>query len=169
MIEAARRKTAARKKLYQDRRYIEAIGFLQSKGYLTGERALPSPTTALDLSDVLWVAKTLEPRVLEVLPAALLHFPSAFKNSEILPKELAEIVRAIERGETAAGNYRGIRIADMARWAKLAPRDRRVKPIGERRIMKSFRLTPGAIARLKELATETNSTETEVLSRLIGG
>src|SRR5580692_7437083 len=78
-----------------DPRYKKVLGFLTAKGLLFDETIEPRPNVKLDMKDVFWVAEKVEPRVFEVLPAALLHFTKTFFNTEVIPNDLKEIIEAI--------------------------------------------------------------------------
>ena len=60
-------------------------------------------------------AGEVEPRILELLPALLIKKPSFFEERTTLPDDLAQVVRALRRGEVPA-EFRGIPGADLARW-----------------------------------------------------
>jgi hypothetical protein len=152
-----------------DPRYRKVIGFLKGKGLLIDEIAKPRPNVKLDVKDVLWVGEKVEPRVFEVFPAAFLHFPKTFFNIEALPKDLAEIVEAIRLKIPMAPDYKGIETKKMNHWANRFLKDRRVKPITERKIPKNYRLRPQVIEILKKKALEANLSETECLEKLITG
>ena len=58
----------------QDRRFRESMGFLVAKGFLKTNFPVPLlPNKRLRLEDVLWAGTHVEPRILEVLPAAVLR------------------------------------------------------------------------------------------------
>lgn len=96
------------------------LGFFVAKGLLIDPLTHPLPRVKLDIRDVIQVADKVEPRVFEVLPAALIHFPESFMNLEALPAELAELVDAVRRGEERTDAYKGIHYRDMKRWADSA-------------------------------------------------
>ena len=71
------------------------LGFLVAKGLLIAPGVKPYPTVKLTIPDVLEAAELDEPRILEVLPAALLSFPKSFLHFEALPEELQVIIQHI--------------------------------------------------------------------------
>ena len=56
----------------------KVLGFLKAKGLLIAPDITPMPSIKLDAQEVYEFALKYEPRVLEVFPAALIHFPSTF-------------------------------------------------------------------------------------------
>lgn len=125
------------------------------------------PNVKLDVADVLWVADQIEPRVLEVLPAALIHFPKTFIRVENLPEELKQIVRAMKKGESSSSNFDGIAYKEMKRWADLQLVDRRTKPLSKKRQSRNYRFMPETLERLKKIAKNLGKTETTVIEELI--
>lgn len=150
-----------------ERKERKVIGFLVAKGLLVDPTIEPLPGAKLDVRDVLEVAEHIEPRVLEVFPAALLKFPRTFTKIEKLPSELREIVHAIRCGERRDTVYRGIRYADMLRWAEKRLPDRRTKPISEKRILRAFRLRPETVQSLIKSAKSANRSQAELIDALV--
>ena len=64
-----------------------------------------------------WVVNNVEPRVLEVLPAALIHYPSAFTNAGKLPEKLKEVIEKILANSEEGPSYGDILYRNMKRWA----------------------------------------------------
>jgi hypothetical protein len=157
------------RKLRNERSDAEArvIGFLVAKGLLIDPRANPLPLVKLTPEEVLWVAENVEPRVLEVLPAALLHFPRSFLHWDRYPKEIQSAAAAIRKGDVRHPNVFGLKFADMKRWAELELTDRRTKPVSQKRVMRAFRLRPETITKLSRAAAKHGITETELLERAV--
>ena len=151
------------------KRNVERVlGFFVSKGLLISDAIKPrSRGEALNLAEVILVASRLEPRIWEVLPAALLHFPKAFTNYHALPVGLRNVLKKIQAGHLEGEDFRGIKYADMYRWCNVSLYDKRVKPQREKRQLKSFRLSPACIAKLQSLAKKQGETETAVIEQLI--
>lgn len=72
---------------------------------------------------------------------------------------LAEIQRDLSGISSAEGNQ----------WVEFPLRDRRVKPVTEKKVVKTFRLSPRALERLHEMARERGSSETSVIENLLLG
>lgn len=136
-----------------DPRYRRVMGFLVAKGLLkTNEKIVRLPNARLLAKDALWAATKCEPRILEVLPAALLRFPRHFEQINQLPTELLKIVEQIKNDEDGA-DYQGIEFKKMKRWVSFALPDGRVKPLNERKILMPFRLKPTNIHKLETLVS----------------
>lgn len=161
----AQRERTRRQKL--DRRYLKVIGFLKAKGLLFDEQVAPMPNVKLDVKDVLWVGEKVEPRVLEVFPAAILHFPKTFFNTKAIPQDLTEIIAAIKTKVDLDRTFRGIEFKKMNHWANLELKDQRTKPISEHKIPKNFRFRPEVVAVLNSRALEGHVSETELIEKLI--
>lgn len=152
-----------------DKAALNVFGFLVAKGLLLAEGVPTKPMAKLNLKDVMRVGLEIEPRVLEVLPAALLHFPRSFTNQKALPEKVRMVVDHIKRGERVGPDLAGIKYSDMRRWANTEMKDNRVVPTDERRVMKSIRLRKSTLTVLKEKAKSAKMTETEMIERLILG
>jgi len=54
-----------------DPRYLKVMGFLAAKGFLyINKKILLNPNGHINLTDAIWAGRFVEPRILEVLPAA---------------------------------------------------------------------------------------------------
>lgn len=151
----------------RDQRYLRVIGFLKAKGLLFDENILPKANVKLDIKDVLWVGEKVEPRVLEVFPAAFLHFPKTFFNTKAIPRELVEIIAAIRNKVDLDQTFRGIEFKKMNHWANLKLKDQRTKPIAEHKIPRNYRFKPQVVAMLANRALAENISETELIEKLI--
>jgi hypothetical protein len=167
IVKRAKALKAKRVKVRGDIRYLKVMGFLKAKGLLFDETIKPRPIVKLDVKDVLWVGKNVEPRVLEVFPAAYLHFTRTFLNTDEIPDELWQIIEAIRLRRDLDVDYEGIHFNKMRRWAEVPLKDLRVKPVNQKKIPKNFRLSPAAVARLEIRAKKSNLTETKLLEQLI--
>lgn len=167
LVDRAQQLSKAQKDFFVDRRYLDTIGFFKAKGLLWSERVKANHNVKLDLVDVLWVAENVEPRVYEILPAAFLHYPRSFFNIKALPKEMKQIIFSIKKNMDLDFYFKGIRYQDMLRWANIQLSDGRVKPVREKKVMRSFRFTNQAIQQLKKKASELQCSETEYLEQCI--
>jgi len=159
-----REKTERRRR---DPRYRKVMGFLKAKGLIFDEATLPRPNVKIDVKDLLWVAEKIEPRVLEVFPAAFLHFNKTFFNTNAVPPELRVIIDAIRRRHDLNCKYRGIEYKKMKHWANHPMKDQRVKRTSEQKISRTYRLKPEAIDVLERKAKSAQVNATEFLERLI--
>jgi hypothetical protein len=125
------------------------------------------PNKRLRLDDAIWAGQHVEPRILEVLPAAVLRLGRHF---DLNPEKHAELARTIARlraREDQGEEFLGIPYAKLKVWAEMPLPDRRVKPATEKKVAKTFRLHPQAVERLQAMARERETTETAILESLI--
>jgi hypothetical protein len=166
-IEAAAKRDA---RLRRDARYLGVLGFLAAKGLLTTNQDVRARARRrIQIEDAIWAGKNVEPRILEVLPAAVMRFPKNFEYTRNVPRELAGIVDLLKARREEGPDFLGIPFAKLRVWADLRLADRRTKPVAEKKIMRTFRLTPAVVCRLQELARETGCTLTEALERALIG
>jgi len=155
-----------------DLRFVDTMGFLIAKGLLGYNRPIvEKPNAKLDLRDVIWAGVNVEPRILEVLPAAFIRFEKHFRvaadpNSD--ERKLLEVRGAVKKKAENFPDFMGIPYKKYAVWIEFPLRDRRTRLPSERKKMKAFRLRPDAIEKLAKIAKECEMSEAEVLEELIG-
>lgn len=152
---------------YQDMRTQRVLGFLMAKGLLVGEDIPLCGDVKLDIEDALWVGAKVEPRVLEVLPAALIHFPKTFMRKAHMPKDLSEVIEAIRARKTQGPDFRGMRFRTMRKWANRGTTDRRTKPLAKIKVNKTLRLAPAALEALASGARKAGLSETHYIEQLL--
>ena len=153
--------------LLEDPRSKAVLGFLVAKNLLFHNDFLPLPSAKFTIRDALWVSENVEPRVLEVLPAVILHFPSAISRSGRMPQRLLEVKKKIKAGEDKGPALNGIPYKAMQRWANAPLKDKRTKPERKKRRIKSFKLSLEATHLLRVLAAQRNVTQTQVVESLL--
>ena len=153
--------------LFGDKRYLQVMSLLARKGliFFTGEVA--EPQKKVSIHDLLWVGEKIEPRVLEVLPALMVHFPNVVQNRVKLPEDLAEVLSALERGTDHGPDFRGVAYAKMRFWAEYQLPDKRIKPLSQKRKLRTYRLPIGVIRALTQKAKDAKISESDYLTRLI--
>lgn len=125
----------------QDVRFKKTIALLKGKGLLDTNLPIRAATsTKVQLADVLWAGRNVEPRILEVLPAAILHYKKNFLGVDQLPKELGEVLRAIRNNAADGPQFEGVPFAKMKYWANTKLKDGRTKPIKDQKIPKYLKL-----------------------------
>ncbi len=154
-------------RLIKDSRTKRVIGFLVAKGLLMHNHFNPRRAGTFSIDDAIWVAKNVEQRVLEVLPAALIHFPAAISGKEKMPQKLHDIVECIIANKDNGPSFNDISYKDMKRWANHPLKDGRTKPLKDQKKMKSFKLSPAACERLNQLAKQLNQSETSVIEKIL--
>lgn len=151
----------------RDTRFLDTMGFLVAKGFLRTNMDIPlMPNKRLRVADAIWAGQMVEPRILEVLPAAVLRLRRHF---DLDPKhqELITVMNQLKNREEKGKPFMGIPYEKIRMWAELPLRDRRVKPVGRKKILKTFRLEPEVVENLRVAAKDQGCTETEVLEMLL--
>ncbi len=144
------------------------LGFLSAKGLLIAPHVTPKSSVKIRLADALTVGLHIEPRVIEVLPAAILHFPKSFLGMHEMPEKLRLTLDCIRSGAETGPSLAGIPYEAMLRWANEPLPDKRTKPERERKVTKAFRLKKTTLENLKIQASQRNMSETEFLEWLLG-
>ena len=165
-----RAKAAARQneRLRKDPRFVRVIGLLKAKGFLfTNLPIREMPRVHITVQDAIWAGENVEPRILEVLPAAVHRLK---RNIQYDPEEhpdLRDVIEAVQNGKEAT--FRGIAADKIAPWFYLDLRDKRYKIPLEHKRLKTFRLNPRLIDRLKLCSKRMGKSETQVIEELIAG
>jgi hypothetical protein len=154
----AKRRHAAIARAKRDPRYRRVIGRYLAAGLLTTTLDVAPHRRPVEVDDVLW-AGSLEPRILELLPALIVKRPALFADVAKLPDDLATAVRSL-RMNREPGEFRGIPGADLLRW---------LPSVGQRgklpSRLKSFRLRPDDLALLERLSQTLGLSQTNVVRR----
>jgi len=168
LLEKIKEKAKQDQKKRRDPRFLNAMAFLVAKGFLKTNLEIPSlPNLKLSVDDMIWAGENGEPRILEVLPAAVLRLSKHFDLDPQKHPQLATIVDQLRRRELEGLSFHGIEYQKLRVWAEFSLRDKRVKTISEKKVSKTFRLNPKVIKKLKEKASQENCTETDLLERMI--
>ncbi len=150
-----------------DPRFSKVIGFFKAKKLLIRDNIPALPRASVKAEDILWVAENIEPRVLEVLPAAVLHYPSSIKNLSKLPAELKNIITQIKNNEERGDRYKHIEYETFFKWAQYNLGDGRLKPEKDKRITRSFRISKTSNAKLTKIAASKRITISRLLDQLV--
>ena len=168
LIEKINKLAEQDKKQRQDPRYLKVMGFLVAKGFLYTNQQIPlNPNAHLNLRDAVWAGRFVEPRILEVLPAAYERFKKHFYGDRDIIEKLAQIIECIKREDYNEIDIYGISVEKIKPWFFIRLRDGRSKPLNKRKVSKSFRFKPQTIKELKRLKNQTGNSETEILENLI--
>lgn len=170
LIEKIKEKAKQDKKNRADRRFLDVMGLLIAKGFLkTNLPIFPLPNKRLYIEDAIWAGQNVEPRILEVLPAAVLRLGKHFEFNPGRHKELVEILAQLRKRESAGPAFFGIPYSKVRIWTDFPLRDKRVKSIEEKKVVRTFRMNPLALTRLRQIAKEKGTSETSVIEQLILG
>lgn len=136
----------------EDLRFKKTIGLLKAKGLLQTNLGIAACTGAkIEFKDALWAGRNVEPRIIEVLPAAIIHHRANFLGLDDVPKEFQVIVKAIRNNLKNGPDFEGIAYAKMKHWANLQLKDKRTKPAKDLRRPKTLRLKADTIAKLQRI------------------
>lgn len=168
LLRKIKAKAKVDEKNRHDPRFLETMGFLVAKGFLKTNLEVPLlPNKRLYIDNAVWAGLHVEPRILEVLPAAVLRLAKHFDLDPVKHRELAEVVDQLRKRKEKGEAFYGMPYEKIKVWADLPLRDKRMKPMTEKKVIKTFRLDPKALARLKKRAQEKNCSETEILEKLL--
>jgi len=151
-----------------DARYLKVMGFLVAKGFLHTNTKIPlNPNGHINLKDAIWAGRVVEPRILEVLPAAYERFKRHFSGDAIIVEQLEQIIASIKQNDTRKIDFYGISVEKTRPWFFIQLRDGRSKPMDQRKVSKTYRFKPETVQILKTLKDQTGRSETEILENLI--
>ncbi len=146
--------------------YARVVGVLSGLGFLIAPGIKPLPTSKVELEEAIAIGKAVEPRILEVLPAAVLSFPKSFLHIEKSPENFKEVVSALKCGK-AGPDFEGVSFKKLREAANRPTKNGRRKLLAERRIPKTFRFSPEVIDAMKEQARRRGSDYTTYIEMLI--
>ena len=151
-----------------DSRYLKVMGFLVAKGFLyINKRIHLNPNGHINLKDAIWAGRFVEPRILEVLPAAYERFKRHFSGDAETVEKLEQIIDRIKQKSDHKIEFYGISIEKIRPWFFIRLRDGRSKSLNERKVSKTFRFKPETVDILKKLKDQTGQSETAILENLI--
>ena len=142
------------------------LGFLVAKGLLRSNFP-PNGAAKVTVNDFLRAAEELEPRVLAVLPAAIIHFPKAFTDRANFPAPLPQIIENILKGEREGPDLFHVPFQELKRWANAKLADKRTKPAFLRKARKTYRFAPEVVMKLETTSANRSVTETALLEELV--
>jgi hypothetical protein len=155
---AARKRYQELRRKQRDPRFKKVIGrFVAAKLLKTNIEGIRPYEKPVPLEDALW-AGTVEPRILELLPAVLLKKPGLLRLPEDLPKDVIEVMHAIRHGKTAP-SFRGVAPDQYLPWVTKVGRRGRSPSV-----LKSFRFKRDDVLRLARLRESLPArSDTEVI------
>jgi len=151
-----------------DPRYLKVMGFLVAKGFLYTNKKIPlNPNGHINLTDAIWAGRFVEPRILEVLPAAYERFKNHFSGNADTIAKFEDIINRIRQKNNQSSEFYGMSMEKIKPWFFIRLRDRRSKSLDKRKVSKTFRFRPETVTALKNLKDQTGQSETEILEKLI--
>jgi hypothetical protein len=154
----ARKRYQALRRKQRDPRFRKVMGRFVAEGLLaTTIEGIPTHDRRVPLDDVLW-AGTVEPRIMELLPAVLVKKPRLLRLPEELPGDVASVMHAIRHGK-AAPNFRGVAPDRYLPWVTEVGRKGKSPSV-----LKSFRFKHEDVLRLARLRKNLPArSDTEVI------
>lgn len=151
-IKAKEEKNKLKRK---DLRFIKTIALLKAKGLIDTNLPIRAATgIRLQIKDAIWAGRNVEPRILEVLPAAILHYRGSFYGKDHLPRDLDMVLKAIQNNAAHGPTFEGIPFEKMKHWANAPLKDKRTKPVNERKLPKYLKLHVRHLNKLAELVKQ---------------
>lgn len=154
--------------LRKDPRYIRTMALLTAKGFLLANTKFPHiPNIRIQINDAIWAGRKLEPRILEVLPAAVLRMAKHFDFDPVCHYELAKTLRDLKKKRKDGNEFEGVPYRKLKVWVDFELKDGRVKTQKEKRVLKTYRLKPETIEKLERLGRKSNKNITAVIEDLV--
>ncbi len=170
ILENIKIAAARDEKRRKDQRYLRVMGFLTRKGFLTANKDFEKfKHGKLHVADAIWAGKNLEPRILEVLPVTVARLPKEVVICDEYLEEFKAITTALLNHEESGPNFMGIPYEKYKVWMNLNLKDKRTKPAHQKKLMRSFRLSPSAIECLDEKIKKTGQSGADIIEALILG
>jgi len=153
----------------KDIRYKKAIAFLVRKGFLKTNLAFENYyNSKIKVTDLIWAGQKVEPRILEVLPAAAARLPKSFIFDETKYKRnLQKVVLDLQDNKKTGTDFLKIPYAKLKVWMNLPLNDGRTKVTDQKKIMRTFRLNPETIYKMKLLKKKNGTSEADIIERLV--
>lgn len=153
----------------KDIRYKIAMAFLVKKGFLKTNIDFAKHYQArVRIKDMIWAGQNVEPRILEVLPAAILRLPKAFIFEDIKKiLNLDQVLNDLREHKEEGHDFLNMPYKKIKVWMNIALNDRRTKTDDNKKVMKTFRLSPQAIVDIDLLKKRNGLSEAAMIEKLI--
>lgn len=169
LIEQIKKAAIKDAKNRKDKRYKKAMAFLVKKGFLKTNMNFENYYQAkIKIKELIWAGQNVEPRILEVLPAAAARLPKAFifdttKDTQRLQKVVLDLKENKETGtDFLKTPYEKLKV-----WMNLPLNDGRTKITENKKIMRSFRLKPETIHKMELLKKKNGMSEAALIENLV--
>lgn len=139
--------------LRNDLRSRKVIGKFISEGWLIFPDIEPY-AGKINLQETIWVGIHVEPRILELLPAAYLKKKAIFKGKA--SGELEKVLQEIKEGQ-ARSDFYGIEAKKYSQWINFLSKRKTTHKI--------FRFDQGELLKIANVSEILECTETEVIKR----
>lgn len=170
LIKKFKERAKHTEKLREDPRYKNVIGFFVQMGFLNSNEKFPRlGNRRLSLRDAVWVGLEIEPRVLEVLPAAFARLPKRFTYNPEEVKDIKLVIESLRNDDEFGPNFLGVPFTKLKSWYNLRLLDGRTKTPKEKKISRNFRFRPEVIEKLSKRMKAKKMTATDLIESLILG
>ena len=142
---------------YSDRRFKNVIGKLISLNLIETNKYMPLKGK-ISLDDTLW-AGSVEPRILEILPALFIKKPKTFLAQKNIPKDLLTVISEIKHNRPKT-TFRGIDPQCYMQWLDFVGHKGK-KP----NLIKSYRFNTDDLSLIQKLKDKYNISETEIIRK----
>lgn len=167
LVKKFKERAKRNQKLRKDPRYKNVLGLLTQIGFLNANRDFPAiGNRHVPLRDAIWAGTTIEPRILEVLPAAFARLPKRFDWAPHEAIELNQIIQCFKENRDTGPDFFDVPYEKLKSWYHLPLPDRRTKTPEEKKIARNFRLNPKAIEKLEERAKRERISVTALIEKL---
>jgi hypothetical protein len=167
LIEKFKLKAKQTAALRRDPRYRRTLGFLIQIGFLkANEEYPPLGNQRLKIKDAIWAGQKVEPRILEVLPAAFARLPKRFDYDPEEVAQLIKIVQSLRESKDAGQDFMGVPYEKVLVWYNHPILDGRTKTPDEKKIPRNFRFKPEVIRRLEKRAKADKLSVTDLIEKL---
>jgi predicted DNA binding CopG/RHH family protein len=169
IIEQIKKEAKQDAKNRKDIRYKKAMALLTRKGFLkTNDDFDKFYQRRLNINDFIWAGKNVEPRILEVLPAAVARLPKLFiLNDKKETFALNKVVKDLRNNNETGADFLEMPYAKIRVWMNIPLNDKRTKPTLEKKKMQSFRLNQEVINKIKTAATQKGISDADFIAELV--
>lgn len=156
------------KKYRRDIRYKTTMAFLVKKGFLKTNKDFKNYYRAkIFVKDAIWAGKHVEPRILEVLPAAIARLPKQFVNLDNKNMDLDIAVKNLLLKKKEGPIFMGIPFNKYKVWMDLTLADGRTKPENQKKIARTYKLHPNTIENISQLQGRDNISAAKIIEEAV--
>jgi hypothetical protein len=169
LIEQIKKAVLKDDKNRKDLRYKKAMAFLVRKGFLKTNMNFENYYQAkIKIKDLIWAGQNVEPRILEVLPAAAARLPRAFIfDATKDAKTLQQVVFDLKENKEKGADFLKMPYEKLKVWMNLPLNDGRTKITENKKIMRTFRLKPETIHKMELLKKKNGTSDAAIIESLV--
>lgn len=168
LLEKFKERAKKTEKMRRDPRYRKTLGLLIQLGFLNANEKFPRlGNQRLALKDAIWAGQKVEPRILEVLPAAFTRLPKRFSFTTKECGLLERVAASLRENKEEGPDFMGAPYKKLKIWYEHPLQDHRTKTPREKKVSRTFRLRPEVIERLEKRAKLEKIQTTTLLEQII--